>query len=374
MPVVGYLDDVGLLAMALSFVTGIMKKGEVGANEGDAEAQKMLATAQHVREVVALPSRPQEGDAWESFEIALPESSDNAHEQALANWAAVSVDPLRCIIFIGSFSAGKSSLINPLLQRPVLPASPLPCTPILTTIIKAEAGREQAVLELKDRSVEILEDFSLVNDEPEKMGERARELTVMLDDALLVDGVSLVDICGLESTVHDVIPVEELPHSAAFIYVKGAEVGDLTKTEDDFLREISRHITSDQLIVVVNKADRSSADAVQKLKERIEERLESDGLKGVPIFVTSATGEAGQTWELDALRNELRHRACWRVSGRRRPRRMPRPAPAIGRHWRLRASPSSISWKKRRTNTDWRSAGGRMIIFGTPCGRKYASA
>ena len=315
-PVVGYLDDIGLLAMALSFVTGAGKKGEDGANAdgmnpGDEEAQNLLETARHVQEGMApLPSRLQEEDAWASPELDLPDAADNVHEQALANWAAVSADPLRRIIFTGSFSAGKSSLINALLQRPVLPASPRPCTPILTTLIKAEAGHEQAVLELKDGSVEILEDVSLVSREPEQIGNRARELTVMLNAALLSDGISLVDTCGLESTEHVVIPVEELPRSAAFIYVKGAEVGDLTKAEDDFLREISRHITSDQLIVVVNKADRSSAADVQKLKERIEERLESDGLKGVPIFVTSATGEAGQTWELDALRNELRHRAA----------------------------------------------------------------
>ncbi len=309
-PVVGYLDDIGLLAMALSFVTGFLKPGEKGTEADDAEAQKMLATAQRVREGVALPSRLQNEDAWGSLGIDLPEPSDNVHEQALANWAAVSVDPLRRIIFAGSFSAGKSSLVNALLRRPVLPVSPLPCTPILTTIIKAETGREQAVVEWKDGSVEILEDLSLVSREAKQMGDRARELTVMLDDALLADGVSLVDTCGLESTVHDVIPLEELPRSAAFIYVKGAEVGDLTKAEDDFLREISRHITSDQLIVVVNKSDRVSADAVQQLKKKIGDRHEADGLRNVPVFVTSATDEAGQTGELDALRDELRHRAA----------------------------------------------------------------
>lgn len=308
-PVIGWLDDIGVLALVLEFILSQRKNEDTPEEAAALAANPELALAEKMQESIQLVSSPLVSDEWDLLDQLSCNEDDAETIEEIREWASLARDPLRRVVFAGGFSAGKSSLINSLLGEKILKTSPLPCTPVLTTIVAAKGTSHTAVWSLKDGSVEIWDDISQVADFDEKMTRTAAELTITYKSDLLENGLTLVDTCGLESTEHAVIPMEKLPRSAAFVFVKSAKVGSLTKDEFEFFNQILEKITGDQLIIALNKADLVTPDELQCLKEQLEQTLMERGIKGVRFFSTSCKEGSGDMYELDQLRRELILRA-----------------------------------------------------------------
>lgn len=309
LPVVGWLDDIGVLGLAVSFVMSTLNKQASPESAAAAIAANDLKQAEEAQEHIKLRTDAGLSQAWDMLETMGSDGNTELEPEQLEEWRAAVQDPLRRVVFAGGFSAGKSSLINALLGHRLLKTSPLPCTPVLTTILACPDGHPAAVWAMKDGTTEIWNDMACVADFDDTMADKAQELTITCESDLLDNGLTLVDTCGLESTEHQALAYDALPRAAAFVYVKSAKVGSLTKAESDFFNSILENITGNRLIVVLNKADLVAQEDLEKLKRQMEQLLWSHGIRGVKFYATSAKEGAANTYDLDSLRKELLYRA-----------------------------------------------------------------
>lgn len=308
MPIVGWMDDIGVLALAAGFVTSRLNKKRGDGETDCAEEGALISDAEKIRESMCFESVEFSAE-WDQLEADAVRLNDKEACEEIQRRKQEVRDPLRRVIFAGGFSAGKSSLINALLEYPLLKVSPLPCTPVLTTIMAAPPGSSRAVVSLKDGDTEIIDDVSKVDLTDKAYAEKIDEVTIFHSSPLLAQGLSFVDTCGLESDVHKALAFRELPRSAAFVFVKSAKVGSLTRDEYDYLSDIAKEISPDQLIIVINKADLVQPVEAERLRKSISDTLADMGIKYSRIYVTSAKEIGGVEFQLSSLREDLEHRS-----------------------------------------------------------------
>lgn len=301
-PVVGWLDDLGVLALVLRFILPSKSGGE---EPEDVKETERLTVSPDVTDSIA-ESLPPVADIKEELED-VRSTLEAADENDVAELERELADPLRRIIFTGSFSAGKSSLINCLLDREFLPTSPLPCTQVLTTITYGE--KPCATVLYNDDSVQVIDDLALLSKRECPELKNAKELLVMLPHELLRNGLSIVDTCGLDYKQFDERSYDELPQSSAFVFVKSLDSPDIDKAEDEFLNGAAHKLTGDQIIVALNKADLvdDSDDMLQEARERTQNYFKEKQFEGVRVYLTCAVNSS--VCETEAFRRELRRRA-----------------------------------------------------------------
>lgn len=138
------------------------------------------------------------------------------------------------VLLLGNFSSGKSTLLNALLGRPVLPVKVNPCTAILTEVVYAEAP--QVVVHFRDQSSETLsmdgfiERYQLQTASESDAGAEASDRFGDIDRAvlgyplpLLKNGVVLLDTPGLDDDpVRTARTLSTLPDADAVIVVLSA--------------------------------------------------------------------------------------------------------------------------------------------------------
>ncbi|THF81198.1 dynamin family protein [Cohnella fermenti] len=107
---------------------------------------------------------------------------------------------LLTIAFCGHFSAGKSTLVNALMEAPLLPSSPIPTTANVVTVRDGEPGahvlfraKDGSVVETPNLPVERLSDLAID-------GEGVASIDVTYPVPLLRGGLALVDTPGVDST------------------------------------------------------------------------------------------------------------------------------------------------------------------------------
>jgi small GTP-binding protein len=180
-------------------------------------------------------------------------------EGSLGNLAAacsrLSEDRFNLVV-LGEFKRGKSTLINALIDRDVVPTSVVPLTSVVTAISGGEAdrlivcfldGREQ------ERPVTELADFVTEARNPgNRLG--VELVRVELDHALLRAGVELVDTPGIGSIhSHNTQAARDfLPRVDAALCVLDAGQ-PLSEGERELFLETARRVP--QLLIVVNKID-----------------------------------------------------------------------------------------------------------------------
>ena len=282
LPVIGWLDDLGLLAMAVSWIMPEKKP----------EFESQNVSIEQIDNIVSNLPENQDMEKYKAELSTLRKDLEELRDDELLREVdtieEVIADPLRRIVVTGTFSAGKSSLINRLLDRDLLPTSPEPCTPVLTTIMHGE--KEQALIQRKDGSVEVIADLALLRDHHSKLMENAQELNVQLPHELLRDGLTIVDTCGLDYSQLDERTFDELPHSSLLVFVKSLQIPSMSKEEDEFISGVTGKLLGEQLMVVLNKADlfNEGAETLQKVCGNIRAYFEDKQLNNVQVFATSA--------------------------------------------------------------------------------------
>lgn len=140
---------------------------------------------------------------------------------------------------VGAFSAGKSSLINRLLDRDLLPTRRVETTAMLTYISYGEAQAEGAILEYADGSrisLTLTEVKQLDNVTLDKLKPVAA-LRITLHNPLLAAGLVLVDTPGVDTTIaaHEQMTQRLLEESEMVIYVSQKP---LAETDARMIRRI----------------------------------------------------------------------------------------------------------------------------------------
>ncbi len=169
------------------------------------------------------------------------------------------------VVVMGEFKRGKSTLINALAGRPVLPMGVVPLTSVVTVVHRSE--RETAVVEYldgrrQDVPHERVQDF--VTEELNPRNERKVDrVSVGLNSPLLREGVLLVDTPGVGSVYRHNTEVTQryLPQADAVVLVLSSDP-PISQSEVEFLHSVRRWAR--KLFVVLNKADYLDAADLQR--------------------------------------------------------------------------------------------------------------
>jgi GTP-binding protein EngB required for normal cell division len=168
------------------------------------------------------------------------------------------------VAVVGEFKRGKSSLINALMGREVLPVGVLPLTAVPTIL---ERGEEGLVVEFADgrqeqRRLDQLARFVTEEANPGNHLDVA-QVTARLHTPLLDPGVRLVDTPGVGSVYeHNTHSTHAyLPRLDAAVLVISADP-PISEAERAFLERVLEHAV--RLFVVLNKADYLAADDLER--------------------------------------------------------------------------------------------------------------
>ncbi len=163
---------------------------------------------------------------------------------------------------VGQFKRGKSSLMNAVIGRDLLPTGVLPLTSTITTLCygpqtRATLRRKGWVLE-QEISLGQLAEFVTERGNPGNE-KGVLEARVELPVPFLRRGLHFVDTPGVGSArlENTETTYAFLPQSDAVVFVTSGEA-PLSEVEEGFLRDIRQHVR--KLFVVINKMDLLTAD------------------------------------------------------------------------------------------------------------------
>jgi Dynamin family len=198
------------------------------------------------------------------------------------------------IACVGQFKRGKSTLINALIGRPVVPTGFIPVTAVPTVI--RFGGQLRARVRTRDGSwneipVSDLKEYVTEEFNPEnKKGVQGAE--AFIPSPLLSSGMCMVDTPGLGSvfTGNTATTQAFIPHIDAALVVVGADP-PLAGEELRLVEEVGKEVQG--LILVLNKADRTTdaerAAAAAFTRQLLQKRLRREV---GPVFEVSAAERA----------------------------------------------------------------------------------
>lgn len=189
------------------------------------------------------------------------------------------------ILFVGSFSAGKSALINAVLgDEEILKENLSPETALATELIYGED--EQIVLVNKDGSIVEIGN----NDTKNYSIENAEKYLYTLKRDILkkLDRKIIVDMPGFDSGIeaHNNAILQYIDRAVAYVFVVDVTKGTISKSSLDFLSEI-RDIT-EAIYFVITKCDLVSDEVRDRVKEDINSNV-SVALGKTPEIVLTAS-------------------------------------------------------------------------------------
>ncbi len=283
---------------------------------------------------VAEPASP-ETDTRDPLDVLadLARALDAARVEAEADALAERVAEGRFYVAcVGQFKRGKSTLLNALVGRPILPTGVVPVTATPTVVRYGDPP--SALVRLADGETETIavdEVSRYVAEEENPDNVRGVDaVEILLPAPLLRGGMCLVDTPGLGSvfevataSTHDFVP-----HIDAALLVVGADP-PISADEVALAGRVAEQV--DDLMVVMTKADRVNADeraqAAKFTAGILEKRI---GRPPGPIFEVSAAerldGRTTRDWDrlLDTLHelSEESGRALVRTARERAVRRL----------------------------------------------------
>jgi ribosome biogenesis GTPase A len=247
------------------------------------------------RDLVATTADPEDGASRLRALATLAEELDAEELSRESRELADRVSEGRFYVAcIGQFKRGKSTLINALVGRPLLPTGFTPVTAVPTVVQFGD--RDQARIrthagQWKDILVTHLKEYVSEELNPEnRKGILAAE--VFVPHHLLRSGLCIVDTPGLGSVFsgNTTLTHAFLPHIDAALVVVGADP-PLAGDELTLVEAVSKQV--DELIVVLNKADRTTdperAAASKFTRQILQEKLRREV---GPIFEVSAKEQA----------------------------------------------------------------------------------
>ena len=241
-----------------------------------------------------------------ALEIGAGEIADDA--RALALRVAEGLFYVACV---GQFKRGKSTLLNALIGRPLLPAGVIPVTAVITIVRYGADVR--AIVHFDDGHEQVVEPAMLADYIAEERNphneKHVRVVEVYAPSDLLSSGMCLVDTPGLGSVFQQNTETtrEFLPHIDASLVVLGADP-PISGEEAAIAEEIARG--APELLFVLNKADRLSASDVEQAAAFTRSTLHASLDRGIRLFIVSAIEPATRDWpQLTAALTTLAHDA-----------------------------------------------------------------
>lgn len=206
------------------------------------------------------------------------------------------------IVVVGEFSRGKSTFLNAMMGKRVLPARTSPTTTIINDIVygekeryclhyrESEAVKEISVEEFREIKAAQEDDCEEYRQETEKLANIAyAEIRVPLD--ICRNGIELIDTPGTNDLdqMREAITYNFIPQADAAIFLLSAEQ-PLTRSETDFVREHILKNDIDKIFFVINFKDRiDSADDEARILAEVQKQL-ADVVEKPRVYLVSSKG------------------------------------------------------------------------------------
>lgn len=187
------------------------------------------------------------------------------------------------ILVVGSFSAGKSALLNKYIGKSVLEESQAPETAFATELKFSE--NERLVAEYIDGTkIENL-DFNVLKSDADKISNLI--CYVNSENIKLHPDYIMVDTPGFDSGVerHNKALIKYIPQGTAYILVIDSDKGTLSESTLNFLKEVNCY--SNDIGIIINKCDKKIPTEVEKVKNHIKNMLLAHTGFDYPIITTS---------------------------------------------------------------------------------------
>ena len=221
------------------------------------------------------------------------------------------------IAVIGQFKRGKTTLINTILGRPILPVGIVPITAAITRIEYAEpegAAGDIATVYFRNGLCEEVPAADLhmyISEQENHDNERdVAEVELLTDAEFLKDGLTLVDTPGVGS-VHEnnsKSAVDFAKESDGVVFMLSVD-SPLNQIEVDFLRKVRRF--AGKFYFAVNKIDRVDEDELAEYLEYCTAlisnimELEEEDAKALKLIPVSAKKNIGVDVLTEMIRQDL---------------------------------------------------------------------
>lgn len=214
------------------------------------------------------------------------------------------------VLVAGEAKRGKSTVLNRILGRDILPTGVLPLTAIATTVRVDRAAKEHIVVHFLDGRVErhgldALPSFVTETDNPGNNRNVAEVLVALSDAEQGVDRVDLIDTPGTGSVFTHNTEAARRAYGGldAVLVVLGANP-PISASEVDLLTEVASLAV--RIFVLVNKTDQLTAEELTQTVE-FTQRIVDDAAVNVPVWPVSARMfDRGLTNFLAAFQNYVR--------------------------------------------------------------------
>lgn len=196
------------------------------------------------------------------------------------------------VAILGQFKAGKSSFINSLIGRDVLPVGAIPVT---TAITRLQYGdRERAMVRHFDGSVtqiplNEIADFTSEAKNPGNL-KNVNLVDIELPSLEAYANLRLVDTPGLGSVLkyHKSTSENWLPEVGAALLAVSSD-RPLSEHDLELIRELTRHTPN--IILLLTKADLLSAEQQQEVTEFFKQTLQRELNRDLPVYLYSTRNE-----------------------------------------------------------------------------------
>ncbi len=191
------------------------------------------------------------------------------------------------VLIVGEFSAGKTALINCLLDDDILPEDITPETALATEIVY---GEEPAIMLVnKDKNVEKCSLDEISKYDPQKYLKYI--YTLPNDNLTKLKDYVLVDMPGFNSGIeaHNKAIMQYIEEGTVYFFVIDASNGTLSKSAINFLSEIKHY--SNNLSFILTKSDKLTSENLSKITEHIKDVIYSETARQEQLTITSKYAE-----------------------------------------------------------------------------------
>jgi len=268
-PVIGFLDDIGVATFVLSYLSNKIAEADLDkkivAQEGGLSGALDSDTETFAR--VSVEAAPL-AYKFETLKEAARDLDAPEINEAIDALELKISEPFHQVIFAGRYNTGKSTLLNALLRQNVLPTGPVPTTKALTYIIQDDVS--SLCSESSDGTITIHHGIDDLKDSGNATIKCASQISLFLPAECLRGGVCMIDSPGLEDPDfdHSRLTLEAVPRADAVVVVLDASV-PLSAPEYEFVQDLLGADRERKLFIVLNKADKKTPEELAVVLEDV---------------------------------------------------------------------------------------------------------
>lgn len=191
------------------------------------------------------------------------------------------------LVVLGQFKRGKTTFINAMLEKEILPSAPLPLTSVPTIV---RYGKTKCIVRFKSgesKEINIEEVPEYVTELKNPKNEKRVEEVIVYYPAKLLKQITIVDTPGIGSThKHNTeVTLSFLPKCDVAVFITSVDP-PITEAELEFLRNIKKH--SDKIFFLLNKIDYFSKEEAEQMLEYVKNLIQKEVGKEIKIYPLSA--------------------------------------------------------------------------------------